>query len=256
MNALAIDDLTVSYREAPVLWDIHLHLPSGQRIAIIGPNGAGKSTLLKAVMGFIPVVSGQVRIFGEPLDGVRTRVAYVPQRSEVDWDYPISVMETVLMGRYGHLRFPRRPGRDDRRIARQALEEVGMTEFAGRQISQLSGGQQQRVFIARALAQQAELYLMDEPFAGVDVATEKTITALFERLRAEGRTVVCVHHDLATVREYFDHVALINLRRIADGPVEVAFTPENLEAAYGGRLGLLADVTERIRRHGVVPPHV
>lgn len=248
---IEVHDLTVSYHHKPVLWDVDFSLPEGQTIAIVGPNGAGKSTLLKAIMGFLKPASGWVRFFGEPLARKRAIVAYVPQRSEVDWDFPISVRDTVLMGRYGRLAPLRRPSQEDRRIADEALAMVNMQEFAQRQIAQLSGGQQQRVFIARALAQQASLYLMDEPFAGVDVATEKAIVSLFERLKAEGKTVVVVHHDLSTVPEYFDHVVLLNMRLVAAGPVAETFTPDNLQQTYGGRLAMLTEVSEKMRQLGL-----
>ncbi|MDD3610283.1 MAG: metal ABC transporter ATP-binding protein [Halothiobacillaceae bacterium] len=249
--ALSLRDLTVSYQETPVLWDVTLDLPTGCNIAIIGPNGAGKSSLLKAAMGFIPAAVGEARFFGEPLDRVRARVAYVPQRSEVDWDYPISVEETVMLGRYGGLRWWQRPGAADREEVARALEKVGMSDFARRQISQLSGGQQQRVFLARALAQGADLYLLDEPFAGVDMATERAIVALFNAIRARGGTVIAVHHDLSTVADYFDHVALINQRLIAAGPTETVYTLDNLRHTYGGRLGLLTDIGRRVTEAGL-----
>ena len=248
---LSVRDLTVSYQHKPVLWDVDFAIPEGRTAAIIGPNGAGKSTLLKAVMGFVQPASGEIHFFGDTLEAKRSLVAYVPQRSEVDWDFPISVMDTVLMGRYGRLPLLGRPRAADREAARRALEKVGMLEFAGRQISQLSGGQQQRVFIARALAQEASLYLMDEPFAGVDVATEKAIVELLKELRSQGKTVVVVHHDLSTVGDYFEHVVLLNMRLVAAGPIEEAFTHETLNKTYGGRLGMLSEVAERVREYGL-----
>ncbi len=243
-----IHDLTVTYHHRPVLWDIDVTFPDGKLIAIVGPNGAGKSTLLKAVMGLVPLASGCVRIFGQPGGRSRNTVAYVPQRESVDWDFPTDALDVVLMGRYGQLPLFGRPRRRDREVAMQCLEKVGMAEFARRQISQLSGGQQQRVFLARALAQQTRLYLMDEPFAGVDAATEKVIVTLLRGLREQGNTVAVVHHDLQTVPEYFDWVLLLNLRCVAFGPVADMFTAENLQDAYGGRLSLLTDVHERLRR--------
>jgi manganese/zinc/iron transport system ATP- binding protein len=242
-----IHDLTVAYRHRPVLWDIDLTIPEGQIVAIVGPNGAGKSTLIKAVLGLVPLASGTVRIYGMPAAQGRQSVAYVPQRSSVDWDFPTTALDVVLMGRYGHLPLFGRPRKRDRDIARQSLEKLGMSEFAHRQISQLSGGQQQRVFLARALAQQTRLYLMDEPFEGVDASTERAIVNLLRELREEGATVVAVHHDLQTVPEYFDSVMLLNLRMVAYGPVESTFTHENLSKTYGGQLNLLAAVGEKLR---------
>ncbi len=244
---IEVHDLTVAYHHRPVLWDIDLEFPEGKLIAVVGPNGAGKSTLIKAIMGLVPLASGHVKIYGKPAEQGRTSVAYVPQRGSVDWDFPTSALDVVLMGRYGHLPMFRRPSRRDKEIARQSLEKVGMQDFAKRQISQLSGGQQQRVFIARALAQQARVYLMDEPFAGVDAATERAIVALLHELREQGGTLVVVHHDLQTVPRYFDNVLLLNLRTIAFGSVEEAFTNENLQRTYGGQLGVLTEVGEKLR---------
>ncbi len=240
--AVAIEDLTVAYHDKPVLWDIDLRVPQGALMAIVGPNGAGKTTLLKATLGLVKPAAGRVSILGRPYEEQRRLVAYVPQRSSVDWDFPTTVLDVVLMGRYGHLGWLRRPGRAEREAALAALEQVQMTEFAQRQIGQLSGGQQQRVFLARALAQQAEVYFMDEPFQGVDAVTERAIINILRDLRAAGKTVVVVHHDLQTVPEYFDHVALINVRRIAAGPVREVFTEANLRATYGGRLALLGSL--------------
>ncbi|HNR32302.1 MAG TPA: ABC transporter ATP-binding protein [Candidatus Hydrogenedentes bacterium] len=243
-----VHDLTVAYHHRPALWDIDLAFPAGKLIAIVGPNGAGKSTLIKAIMGLTPLASGYVRIFGQPPERARNAAAYVPQRESVDWDFPTNALDVVLMGRYGQLPLFARPRRRDREIAMQCLEKVGMADYARRQISQLSGGQQQRVFLARALAQQTRLYLMDEPFAGVDAATEQAIVTLLRDLRGQGCTVIVVHHDLQSVPEYFDWALLLNLRAVAFGPVEEAFSPENLQNAYGGRLNLLSDVHERLRR--------
>jgi manganese/zinc/iron transport system ATP- binding protein len=241
---LEIHDLTVAYRETPVLRRVNLTLPPGRLVAIVGPNGAGKSTLIKAVLGLVPAVSGSVRLFGRPYREVRQRVGYVPQRSSVDWDFPTDALDVVMMGLYGRLGWFRRPRRAERELALRSLEKVGIASFAHRQISQLSGGQQQRVFLARALAQEAELYLMDEPFAGVDATTERAIVNLMHELRAQGRTVVVVHHDLETVSDYFDWVVLLNQRLVAAGPMADTFTRENLRRTYGGRvtqLGLLSD---------------
>ncbi len=233
---LEIADLTVAYRERPVLWDIDLRLPSGVLAAVIGPNGAGKSTLIKAVLDLVPRAAGTVRVFGQPYRAVRRRVGYVPQRTSVDWDFPTDALDVVLMGTYGRLGWLRRPGRAEREQARACLAELGMADYASRQISQLSGGQQQRVFLARALAQDADLYLMDEPFAGVDATTERSIVETLQALRARGKTVLCVHHDLDSAPEYFDHVVVLNVRLVAAGPFETAFTQAHLTAAYGDRM--------------------
>jgi len=237
--AIEVNDLTVAYREKPVLWDVDLEVPAGVLMAVVGPNGAGKSTLIKSVLGLVRPAAGQVLVHGRPYAEQRRLVAYVPQRGSVDWDFPTSVLDVVMMGCYGALGWLRRPGRREREKAVAALRQVGMEEFAARQISQLSGGQQQRVFLARALVQDASLYLMDEPFQGVDAKTERAIVEVLRELRGRGRTVVVVHHDLETVSEYFDWVLLLNVRRIAAGPVEEVFTEEALRLAYGGRIPLL-----------------
>jgi manganese/zinc/iron transport system ATP- binding protein len=239
-HAVEVEDLTVAYRENPVLWDVDLAVPPGVLMAIVGPNGAGKTTLIKAVLGLVRPAAGQVLVYGRPYDQQRRLVAYVPQRGTVDWDFPTNVLDVVTMGTYGALGWLRRPGRPERERALAALDQVGMRELADRQISQLSGGQQQRVFLARALVQDAQVYLMDEPFQGVDATTEVTIVQLLQQLRAGGRTVIVVHHDLQTVQEYFDWVTLLNVRRIASGPVDEVFTDENLRLAYGGRVPLLS----------------
>jgi manganese/zinc/iron transport system ATP- binding protein len=243
---LSIHDLTVAYHRKPVVWDVDYNAPAGQLVAIIGPNGAGKSTLLKATLELVPHVSGEVRFFGRPYREVRDRVAYVPQRTSVDWDFPVSALDVVAMGLYRRIGWFRPVTRKHRRRAMEALEHVGLAPYAGRQISQLSGGQQQRVFLARALVQEADLYVMDEPFAGVDAATEKAIVALLRELRASGRTALVVHHDLETVAEYFDHVLLLNMRLVASGAVEQVFTRENLRRTYGGKLALLDQVGDRM----------
>jgi len=243
-----VHDLTVAYHRKPVLWDVDVALPAQRLIAIVGPNGAGKSTLLKAILGLVPLASGEITIFGKPLKQARSLIGYVPQRETVDWDFPVDALDVVLMGRYGRLGWFRRPGKADRAIAMESLKKVGMADFATRQISQLSGGQQQRVFLARALAQDAQLYFMDEPFAGVDAATEKAIVQVLRDLRAAGRTVVAVHHDLQTVPEYFDHVLLLNMRLVAAGTIESTFTQKNLQQTYGGRLTLLDEAAEAVRR--------
>lgn len=237
--ACHVEDLTVSYDEKPVLWDIDLDIPPGVMAAIVGPNGAGKSTLIKAALGLIPAVAGHVRIFGLPVTRARRRIAYVPQRQSVDWDFPATVIEVVLMGLYGQLGWLRRPGRAERARARAALEQVGLLDYADRPIGQLSGGQQQRAFIARALVQEADLYFLDEPMAGVDAVTEAAIVAVLKAERDAGRTVVVVHHDLSTVARYFDWLVMLNRRIIAQGPVAQVYTAENLRAAYGGQLALI-----------------
>jgi manganese/zinc/iron transport system ATP- binding protein len=235
-SPLHVRGLTVSYAEKPAVFSIDASFPAGAMSAIIGPNGAGKSTFLKAALGLIPSVSGEVRVFGQPVAQARDRIAYVPQRASVDWDFPTTVIDVVLMGRFRKLGLFRRVSRAERALAVDALARVGMDEFADRQIGQLSGGQQQRVFLARALAQNADLYLLDEPFAGVDAATERAIIDVLKALKAQGKSVIAVHHDLVTVPRYFDHVFLINVRRIAEGPVDTTFTPEALAQTYGGRL--------------------
>ena len=244
--AIEVHDLTVAYRTQPVLWDVDLVLPEGKLIAIVGPNGAGKSTLLKAILGLVPLVTGWVQIFGEPYAKRRSWVGYVPQRESVDWDFPTSALDVVTMGLYGRIGWFRRPSKHHRETALACLEKVGMRDLAHRQISQLSGGQQQRVFLARALAQDARLYLMDEPFAGVDATTERAILTLLKELRSSGRTVIAVHHDLQTVAEYFDHVVLLNLRLVAAGPVSSTFTADILQRTYGGKLTVLTQATEAL----------
>jgi len=244
--AIEVHDLTVAYHTQPVLWDVDVALPSGKLIAIVGPNGAGKSTLLKAILGLVPIATGWVQIDGKPLAERRQTLAYIPQRTSVDWDFPTTCLDVVLMGTYGRLGWFRRPGKRERDLARRCLEQLGIAQLADRQISELSGGQQQRVFLARALAQEARTYLMDEPFAGVDATTERAIVELLRSLREQGRTVVCVHHDLQTVPEYFDWVVLLNLRLVAAGPVPEVFTTENLHRTYGGQLKILTQAAEAL----------
>ncbi|MCX2741476.1 metal ABC transporter ATP-binding protein [Pontibacter anaerobius] len=243
-----VHDLTVSYDRKPVLWGIDLTLPAGALVGVIGPNGAGKSTLIKAMMDLLPVGSGYVRIFDKPIDEVRTRISYVPQRESVDWDFPASVFDVVLMGSYGKLGLFRRPRKADKDAAMDALQKVGMQSFANRQISQLSGGQQQRVFLARALAQNADIYFMDEPFAGVDIATESAIIELLRIMREQGKTVIVVHHDLQSATEYFDWVVLLNMRLVASGPTEQVLTQDLLEQTYGGKLTVLTKVGELLKK--------
>jgi manganese/zinc/iron transport system ATP- binding protein len=236
--AIEVTDLTVAYDDRPVLWDVDLEVAPGTLMAVVGPNGAGKTTLIRSILGLVKPAAGRALVHGRPYEEERRRVGYVPQRGSVDWDFPTDALDVVLMGRYGRLGWIRRPGRADRAAARAALAQVGMDEYAHRQISQLSGGQQQRVFLARALAQDADVYFMDEPFQGVDATTERAIVELLQGLRRGGKTIVAVHHDLQTVPEYFDAVTLLNVRRIASGPVAEVFTEENLRATYGGRAAL------------------
>lgn len=245
---LSIHDMTVAYQRRPVLWDIDLDLPEGQLIGIVGPNGAGKSTLIKACLDLIPRASGQVRIYGKPYRKQRKLVGYVPQRESVDWDFPVSALDVVTMGRYGRIGWCRPVTRSHRRAAMEALERVQLADYAQRQISQLSGGQQQRVFLARALAQDAQLYFMDEPFAAVDAATERAIVEILRELRRLGRTVLVVHHDLQTVPTYFDHLILLNMRVVASGPTPEVFTEANLQKTYGGKLTLLAEAAAAVTR--------
>jgi manganese/zinc/iron transport system ATP- binding protein len=239
MEPVKIENLTVAYHRKPVLKEISFTVPEGKLIGIIGPNGAGKSTLIKAALELIPKASGSVSIYGKPYRSQRKLIGYVPQRGSVDWDFPTNALDVVLMGRYGHIGWIKRPSKKDIGFAYECLDKVGMRDYATRQISQLSGGQQQRVFLARALAQDASIYFMDEPFVGVDAATEKAIITILNELKAQGKTVLVVHHDLQTVKEYFDWVLLINLRKIAIGPTDEVFTMENLQRTYGGRLAFL-----------------
>lgn len=240
-----VHDLTVAYKKTPVLWNVDFEVPEGKLVAIIGPNGAGKSTLLKTAFGLISSLSGWVRFFDEPYTSVRKRIAYVPQKEAVDWDFPTSVFDTALMGRYGHLGWIKRPGDVDKKKALQALEKVGILDLKDRQISDLSGGQQQRVFLARALCQEADMYFLDEPFSGVDVATEKAIVKLLKELGNAGKTVFVVHHDIQTVEEYFDWVVMLNVRLVAAGPLKETFTKANLNQCYGGRLDILQEAGEK-----------
>jgi manganese/zinc/iron transport system ATP- binding protein len=237
--ALHVRDLTVAYYRKPVLWDIDLDVPPSVVAGIVGPNGAGKSTLIKAILDLVAHASGTVEIFGKSYRKQRRIVGYVPQRESVDWEYPISALELVAMGLYRKIGWFRPVGPAYRARALEALDEVGMADLAHRQISRLSGGQQQRIFLARALVQEADVYFMDEPFAGVDASTEKAIISILQRLRAEGKTVFVVHHDLESVRDYFDYLIMLNMRVVAAGPVADVFTTENLRRTYGGRLTLL-----------------
>lgn len=231
--ALLIHDLTVAYQEKPVLWDVSVSVPAGTLLGIVGPNGAGKSTFIKALLGIVKPITGKTLIYGKPYQINRRRVAYVPQRGSVDWDFPTTVLDVVTMGLYGELGWIRRPGKREKAIAMEALSQLGMEAYYNRQISQLSGGQQQRVFLARALVQKADLYLMDEPFQGVDALTEKMIVKLLVELKNQGKTLIVVHHDLQTVTSYFDWVMLLNVKCIAVGPQQQVFTKENLKQTYG-----------------------
>lgn len=243
---LAVHDLTVAYHRKPVLWDVDLDIPEGKLVGIVGPNGAGKSTLLKACLDLVPKASGEVGVYGKPYKEQRHLVAYVPQRESVDWDFPVSVLDLVAMGTYRKLGWFRRVGKEQLDRSREALQQVGIEHLAGRQISQLSGGQQQRAFLARALAQDARIYFMDEPFAAVDAATEEAIVKILQQLNDEGKTCLVIHHDLATVSRYFDWTVLLNMRVVAAGPTDEVFTRENLEQTYGGRLSILNDAAHAL----------
>lgn len=242
---LEIHDLTVAYNNKPVLYGIDVEIEEGSLVGIIGPNGAGKSTLIKSVMGLMKPEDGYIKIFGEPGKKAISRVGYVPQRESVDWDFPVTAMDVVLMGRFGHTRWYRRVSKRDRFFASECLEQMNMLPYADRQIGNLSGGQQQRVFLARALAQQSDLYLMDEPFEGVDAVTEKAIVGLLKNLRDQGKTLMIVHHDLSTAKEYFDQLLLLNLRLVAYGQTTVVFTNDLLQRTYGGKLTVLSEIGSR-----------
>ena len=246
---LEVRDLTVTYDNKPALWNADFGIPKGRMVGLVGPNGAGKSTLLKSVMGLIPKSSGYVKFFNDNLDSVRKKIAYIPQKESVDWDFPATVFDIVEMGRYGNKSLFKRLNKNDKKIAREALAKVKMLEFADRHISELSGGQQQRVFIARALAQEADVYLMDEPFAGVDMASEKTIVAILDQLQNEGKTIFVVHHNLQTAMEYFDWMILINKSIVASGPIEDVFTPELLQKTYDGNLTTLEKIGQVFKKN-------
>jgi manganese/zinc/iron transport system ATP- binding protein len=248
ISPLVVQDLTVAYQVKPVLMHVSVEIPAASLVGLIGPNGAGKSTLLKAVIDMVPLTSGRVQVFGKSYAQSRAEVAYVPQRESVDWDFPATAMDVVLMGTYGRLGWFRRVGKQQRDAAREALAKMEIEHLAGRQISQLSGGQQQRTFLARALVQNAKLYLMDEPFAAVDAATERIIVALLKELQSQGSSIVVVHHDLHTVPEYFDYILLLNGRLVAAGPTADVFNEHNLKKTYGGKLTLLEEVGEAMKR--------
>lgn len=245
MTSINVHGLTVAYHRKPVLSNVTFELPKGVIIGILGPNGAGKTTLMKAILGLVQRSTGEVSVLGEAYSPKSNKVGYVPQRGTVDWDFPTDALDVVRMGRYRHTGWFRLPSKKDTVMALDCLKQVGMEGFAGRQISQLSGGQQQRVFLARALAQDTEVYFMDEPFAGVDAATEKSIIALLTELKDQGKTVLVVHHDLQTVTDYFDWTLLLNRRVIACGPTEEVFTTENLRSTYGGKLAFLDKIGSR-----------
>ena len=243
--ALETHDLTVTYDKRPVLYGVDVQVPQGSLVGIVGPNGAGKSTLIKSIMGVVPASGGWVKVFDKPLKENLQRVGYVPQRGSVDWDFPVTVMDVAMMGTYGKLGLFRRPGKEEKRRASEALEKVGMLPYSNRQIGNLSGGQQQRVFLARALAQESDLYLMDEPFVGVDAATEAAIVTLLKEMREKGKTVLVVHHDLQSASEYFDRLILLNMRLVAYGETEEVYTRDLLQKTYGGRLTILSEVADR-----------
>lgn len=234
--AVEVNDLTVAYYKKPVLWDIDVQIPSGVLMAIVGPNGAGKSTLIKAILNLVKPLTGRILFWGESYQSNRKRIGYVPQRGSVDWDFPTSVLDVVTMGTYGSLGWIRRPGKEHKEKAIEAIKKVGMLDYCDRQISQLSGGQQQRVFLARALVQDADIYFMDEPFQGVDAKTEKAIVRLLAELKDRNKTVVVVHHDLQTVPEYFDWVTLLNTTVIDCGKIKDVFSEENLKKTYRGAI--------------------
>jgi manganese/zinc/iron transport system ATP- binding protein len=244
---LELHNLTVSYNNKPAIWNIDFSVPEGRLVGIIGPNGSGKTTMLKAIMGLIEPASGYVKLFDKSLDEVRQRISYVPQRGTVDWDFPATVFDVVLMGRYKPKNLFRRTKRQDKEIALECLRKVQLEKFRNRQISQLSGGQQQRVFIARALVQEADLYIMDEPFAGVDAATENAIITLLKEMKQQNKTVIVVHHDLQTATNYFDWLILMNTRLIAAGALQDVFTQEKLDQTYGVKLNILAQVGDLMR---------
>lgn len=239
MAALDVDLLTVSYEKTPVLWDISLQIPQGELVGIIGPNGAGKSTFIKSVLGLVRPLSGTISFFNQPLDKARQKIAYIPQKEAVDWEFPITVQELVLMGRYGTLGLFKRPREADYQAVGRYLDMVGLTPFKDRQINQLSGGQQQRAFLARALIQEAEIYFLDEPFTGIDAGTELVMIQILKNLTSLGKTVFVVNHDLSNIKSLFSWLILLNLRLVASGPTGSVFTTENLKQTYGKNYVLL-----------------
>lgn len=246
MNVLEVEELSVAFDKTPALWNINLSIPQGKLVGVVGPNGAGKSTFLKALLGLVKPLSGEIRFFGKRLKDVRAQIAYVPQRQSVDWNFPISVLDLVLMGRYKKMGFFKWPSAADREAALEMLDRVGMASFAKRQIDELSGGQQQRLFIARALLQEADLYLMDEPFAGVDMGSEQEILSILKELQKEGKTVLIVHHDLSTVEHYLDWAVMLNTSLVACGPIDEVFHQKNIFRTYGKTCTLLEEATSLI----------
>jgi manganese/zinc/iron transport system ATP- binding protein len=243
-----IHNVSIAYSGKPVVWEADFFIPNGVIAGIIGPNGGGKTSILKAIMGIIPYHSGEIQIFHQKIDQVRDRIAYVPQRETVDWDFPIQVKEVVMMGRYNPNKFFQRFNANDKKIVAESLEKVGLSNFANNQISKLSGGQQQRVFIARALAQEADILILDEPFAAVDTVTENAILTILQQLKNEGKTIVMVHHDLHSGKDFFDWVVMLNTRIVAFGKKEDVFTEENLKNTYGAKLHILNKVADELKR--------
>ncbi len=237
--AISIKGLSVSYDRKTVLANVYMDMEPGQLYGVLGPNGAGKSTLFKAILGLIPSNAGQVLINGEPVDEQRKKMVYIPQKGEIDWQFPATVMDVVLMGRYPFKGIFQRLNKKDKDIAMQALEDMGIANLKNRQIGELSGGQQQRVFIARALCQQADIFLLDEPFVGVDITTEKKIIDILKELGNQGKTILVIHHDLSKVRDYFNKIILLNQWVVAYGDTELTFTEENINRAYRGQLSIL-----------------
>ena len=248
-SAVSYHDITVAYKDHPVLWDIDLDIPSGKRIAIVGPNGAGKSTMLKVALGLLEPIAGHIKLFGVQRSQYKQEIGYVPQREEIDWDFPVTALDVASMGSYRRIGLFKRVTGKHKKEAYEALEKMEISKLASRPIGELSGGQQQRVFLARALVQKARLLFMDEPFTGIDASTEKAIANVLKELKNQGNTIVAVHHDLQTVDEYFDHVVLVNMRIIASGPVEKVFTKENIKSTYGGRLTILDEITNKFEKN-------
>ncbi len=246
MEVISVKNLTVSYQKKPAIKSINLKITEGSIVGIIGPNGAGKSTLIKAILGLLPYDTGEVKIFGKNLDESRKKISYIPQREQFDWDFPINVEDVVMMGRYSHLGMFSFPGKKDKEIVQEKIQKVGMQDFRTRQIRNLSGGQQQRIFLARALAQESDIYLMDEPFVGVDAKTERTIFELMNELKQQNKTILVVHHDLGKVTEYFDKLILINQTLVAYGDTDLVFNKELISKTYGGRLTILQKTEELI----------
>lgn len=231
-NIVHVEDLSVAYNDVPVLIDVDVDIRKNSRTAIIGPNGAGKSTLLKSILGLIKPITGEITILGKKYKEVYREIAYIPQINSVNWDFPATVFDVVLMGRYSNLGWIKRPTKKDKEIAKNAIEQMGMTEFSKHQISELSGGQRQRVFIARAIAQKSQIYFMDEPMQGVDIKTQEIIVSLIFEFQKQGKTIIVVHHDLSTIKDYFDNVILLNKKIIASGDVNTVFSDENLALTY------------------------